>query len=125
MCIGVGAAECEDLLHLTLAKGDYSGSSSADNYGEEHSSSAVLTFAFEYSTSDDPSKAGNSSDMFLTPSLNIKFSESANISFDTAACSGASKTIYTWSLDSPSNVPVCLLLACLLFRIYSLSIVFG
>ncbi len=78
------------------------------NRGEEHSTSTTISYSFEYTTSDDIEKAGNRSDMFLTPSLNVKFSKSAEISFDKAACSAASKEIVTWSLDSESNVPVCL-----------------
>ncbi len=44
--------------------------------------------------------------MFLTPSLNIKFAKSAEISFDKASCAAGYKEIVTWSLDSESNVPV-------------------
>ncbi len=76
-------------------------------YGKEQSSSATVAFSFEYTTSDDVEKAGNRSDMFLTPSLNIKFSKSARISFDKVSCLVEYKEIFTWSLDSESNVPVC------------------
>jgi hypothetical protein len=88
--------------------GPYFGISKSWNHGEEHSTSATYSYSFEYTTSDDIEKAGNRSDMFLTPSLNVKFSKSAEISFDKAACSPAYKEIVTWSLSSESNVPVCL-----------------
>ncbi len=82
--------------------------SNAWNNAHETSTSSTVTYSFEYSTSDDIEKAGNRSDMFLTPSLNVKFAKSAEISFDKAVCSAAYKEIVTWSLDSESNVPVCL-----------------
>jgi hypothetical protein len=88
--------------------GPYFSISKSWNHGEEHSASTTISYSFEYTTSDDIEKAGNRSDMFLTPSLNVKFSKSAEISFDKAACSAAYKEIVTWSLDSESNVPVSL-----------------
>ena len=78
------------------------------NNAHESSTSSTVMYSFEYTTSDDIEKAGNRSDMFLTPSLNVKFAKSAEISFDKAACSAAYKEIVTWSLDSESNVPVCI-----------------
>ncbi len=87
--------------------GGYFGISKSWSYGEEHSTSATLSYSFEYTTSDDIEKAGNRSDMFLTPSLNIKFSKSADISFDLAACAASYLEVVTWSPDSESNVPVC------------------
>jgi hypothetical protein len=106
-CLGVGAETCKDLALAEGMVGPYFSLAHSWNSGEEHSSSAVVTYSFEYTTSDDIEKAGNRSDMFLTPSLNVKFAKSADISFDKAACSAAYKEIVTWSLDSESNVPVC------------------
>ncbi len=80
--------------------------SSAWNNAHESSTSSTVTYSFEYTTSDDIEKAGNRSDMFLTPSLNVKFAKSAEVSFDKASCSAGYKEIVTWSLDSESNVPV-------------------
>ncbi len=78
-------------------------------HSSENTTVATLTYSFQYTTSDDIEKAGNRSDMFLTPSLNVKFSKSADISFDKTSCAAASKEIVTWSLDSEANVPVCYL----------------
>jgi hypothetical protein len=85
----------------------YVGETHTRSYGNEHATSATLGFSFEYTTSGDIEKAGNRSDMFLTPSLNVKFAKSAEISFDKASCAAGYKEIVTWSLDSESNVPVC------------------
>jgi hypothetical protein len=106
-CAGLGFAVCTSLAKTEGMVGPYFSISKSWNHGEEHSTSASVTYSFEYTTSDDIEKAGNRSDMFLTPSLNVKFSKSAEISFDKAACSAAYKEIVTWSLDSESNVPVC------------------
>ncbi len=91
--------------------GGYFGYAKSSGKGEEHSSGTAITYSFEYTTSDDIEKAGNRSDMFLTPSLNVKFSKSAEITFNKASCSAAYKEIVSWSLDSESNVPVRFCLA--------------
>ncbi len=106
-CAGLGFAFCSTLTKIEGMVGPYFSISKSWNYGEEHSTSATVTYSFEYTTSDDIEKAGNRSDMFLTPSLNVKFSKSADISFDKTSCTAAYKEIVSWSLDSESNVPVC------------------
>ncbi len=81
----------------------------------QHTDTATLSFVYDYATSDDSSLAGNKSDMFLTPALNVKFSKSALIAFSASTCGATSQEIVTWSLDSDSNVPVShLYLFCLL-----------
>jgi hypothetical protein len=78
------------------------------DHTHEVSSSNTVSLGLEYSyvTTSNPYIPGRWGDMFLTPSLNVKFAKSALISFDPTACGGASKEIVTWSLDSPTNVPV-------------------
>jgi hypothetical protein len=71
-----------------------------------HTDTAVLTLASDYATSNSSFLAGNQSDMFLTPALNVKFSKSALIAFSASTCGATSQEIVTWSLDSDSNVPV-------------------
>ncbi len=106
-CVGVAASTCVKVTDILGGVTAYVGHTRTVSYSNEHSTSASFAYSFEYTTSDDIEKAGNRSDMFLTPSLNVKFSKSAEISFDKAACSAAYKEIVTWSLDSESNVPVC------------------
>jgi hypothetical protein len=72
----------------------------------ESSDTVALTYTFDYATSSASQLAGNKSTMFLTPALNVKFSKSNNISFDSIACAGTKKEVITWSLDSEKNQPV-------------------
>jgi hypothetical protein len=106
-CVGLAAYVCTQLASVEGVLATYYGRANTDTDGKEQSSSATIAYSFEYTTSDDIEKAGNRSDMFLTPSLNIKFSKSAQISFDKISCLVECKEIFTWSLDSESNVPVC------------------
>ncbi len=76
------------------------------SFDSESSHSVSLTYTFDYATSSTAQLAGNKSDMFLTPALNVKFSKSDNITFDSIACTGSSKEVITWSLDSEKNQPV-------------------
>ena len=105
-CAGLGYATCTTTFEISFGMGTTIDQTQTRSYAKEHSSSAGIGLSFEYTTSDDIEKAGNRSDMFLTPSLNVKFSKSADISFNKASCSAAYKEIVTWSLDSESNVPV-------------------
>ncbi len=106
MCAGLGVATCQKVGKVAVDLGFSLDISTDLSWTSESSNSVTLEFTYSYTTSDSadiPSKLG---DMFLTPSLNVKFSKSALISFDPINCAGASKEIITWSLDSPSNVPV-------------------
>jgi hypothetical protein len=105
-CKGLGLEVCDNLLSIHTHVSGYFDLTRSSTQSSEHTSSATLSYSFDYTTSDDIEKAGNRSDMFLTPSLNVKFSKSADITFNKATCSAAYKEIVTWSLDSESNVPV-------------------
>ncbi len=106
MCFGLGASVCKDAVEfdghlagrvaITKTWSDY-------NY---YTDTAAVTLTNDYETSDSTSLAGNKSDMFLTPALNVKFSKSALIAFSASTCGATSQDIVTWSLDSDSNVPV-------------------
>jgi hypothetical protein len=105
-CAGFLAYFCKDVAE---AEGSLGGSVAITKTGSkysEHTDAAVVTLSYDYSTSDDSSLAGNKSDMFLTPALNVKFSKSALIAFSASTCGATSQEIVTWSLDSDKNVPV-------------------
>jgi hypothetical protein len=104
MCAGVGVAVCTKQFKTDGSANAYYTQVKSNNNGEETSTSATVTYSFEYTTSDDIEKAGNRSDMFLTPSLNVKFSKSAEISLNKATCAVAYKEIVTWNLESETNV---------------------
>ena len=73
---------------------------------QESDTTVAVTYDFSYETSADPEDAGPMSDMFLIPAMNIVYSKSVLIGFDTVGCAGTTKDIYTWSLSSPKNFPV-------------------
>ena len=105
-CAGLGLSFCTTIASVDTSLTAAVSKIQSRVYGEEHTTSATLGFSFEYTTSDDIEKAGNRSDMFLTPALNVKFAKSAEITFDKASCAAGYKEIVTWSLDSETNVPV-------------------
>jgi hypothetical protein len=109
-CIGLGAAICSRIAQVSSSVTGYVGTTYTKSYGNEQATAVSVSFSFEYTTSEDIEKAGNRSDMFLTPSLNVKFAKSAEIGFDKASCSATYKEIVTWNLDSESNVPVRLII---------------
>jgi hypothetical protein len=85
-CAGIAVEACTKLTKAEGLIGGYFAFSHSATSGDEHSSSSTVTFSFEYTTSDDIEKAGARSDMFLTPSLNVKFSKSAEITFNKTSC---------------------------------------
>jgi hypothetical protein len=105
-CDGVGIAVC---LKMQEIEGHVIGYTDIVNTwasAHESSTAATISYSYEYTTSDDPETAGKKADVFLTPALNVKFSKSANISFDLKTCTASAVEIITWSLDSEKNVPV-------------------
>jgi hypothetical protein len=107
VCVGLGASFCKDVAEVEGSLGGSVAITKTWSKYDEHTDAAVLSLSYDYSTSDDSSLAGNKSDMFLTPALNVKFSKSALIAFSASTCGATSQDIVTWSLDSDSNVPVC------------------
>jgi hypothetical protein len=107
LCTGLGVATCKKIGDIAI---DFTlGLDANFKYSRSSSTSNEVTLAFEYTyaTSTSPFIPSKLGDMFLLPSLNIKFTKSALIAFDPATCAGNSTDVLTWSLDSPANVPVC------------------
>jgi hypothetical protein len=105
-CAGALAMFCNKVSEAEGTAGAYYSRHEGEGMETEKSSSAALQFSFEYTTSDDPEKAGKVSDMFLTPSLNIAFAESENVNLDMAKCRFKADSITTWSLQGERNLPV-------------------
>jgi hypothetical protein len=84
----------------------YFDASQSESHKGELSVGIYFTYSFDYTTSDDAEAAGNRSDVFLIPSLDIWLAKSAHISLNKTTCSGGYEEIRTWSLDSVSTVPV-------------------
>ncbi|EGD82345.1 hypothetical protein PTSG_03009 [Salpingoeca rosetta] len=107
LCVGLGAANC---INLVTAKSspvtimaettNLFGTKDADDNEE---TGKVWSFEIDVATSEAAVLAGERSDMFLVPALNVVFLDTYTISFDKATC-GASKSKRTkWSLASKEN----------------------
>ena len=107
VCAGLFATVCKKIGDGTvLVQPTFDGVWSSDIVQETDNTVAV-TYDFSYATSADPEDAGPMSDMFLVPAMNIVYSKSVLIGFDSTGCAGTTTDIYTWSLSSPKNFPVC------------------
>ncbi len=114
-CIGAFAMFCTKLSKVEGFVTPRVAITNTWTFLKQHSDTTTVTLTYDYATSDDSSLAGNKSDMFLTPALNVKFSKSALIAFSASTCAGTSQEVTTWNLASDSNVPVCYLyMFCLL-----------
>jgi hypothetical protein len=107
VCLGFGSSFCKDAVETEGHIGTRLVVAKKWTDEDTFSNSAKLTYSYKYTTSNALESTGRNADMFLTPSLNVKFSISDQITFDASTCAGSSKSITTWSLDSDSNVPVC------------------
>jgi hypothetical protein len=104
--VGFGASSCIDVASREGFLNSRVAITNTWSHYNSHTDTAVLTLVNDYATSNTSFLAGNKSDMFLTPALNVKFSKSALIAFSASTCGATSQEIVTWSLDSDSNVPV-------------------
>ncbi|EGD79681.1 hypothetical protein PTSG_10665 [Salpingoeca rosetta] len=106
-CVGLGAAVCTTVadtestpFKITVDQTHTFGSMDPeDNYGSER----VWSFAIELTTSDDPGTAGEKSDMFLVPALNVVWLETEEVSFDVEQCQASKETKVKWSLEGQDN----------------------
>ena len=102
----MGIAVCKKTGEIqVLFQESYDGVRTSDIVQESDTTVAV-TYDFSYATSANPKDAGPMSDMFLVPAMNIVYSKSVLIGFDSVGCAGTTKDIFTWSLSSPKNFPV-------------------
>ena len=106
ICAGLGIANCNKVGDVSADLGPTIDLAVKFTKSSSDSTGVTIGFDYSYSTTSNPYIPGKLGDMFLTPSLNVKFSKSALISFNPTTCAGSSREIITWSLDSPSNVPV-------------------
>ncbi|EGD77163.1 hemagglutinin/amebocyte aggregation factor [Salpingoeca rosetta] len=106
-CVGLGAAVCTKVadtestpFKLTVDQTHTFGNMDPDdNYGTER----VWSFEIELTTSDDVMTAGERSDMFLVPALNVVWLETEEVSFDVEQCQAAKETKVKWSLEGQDN----------------------
>ncbi|EGD74786.1 hypothetical protein PTSG_07019 [Salpingoeca rosetta] len=106
-CVGLGAAVCTKVadtestpFKLTVDQTHTFGNMDPDdNYGTER----VWSFEIELTTSDDVMLAGERSDMFLVPALNVVWMETEEVSFDVEQCRASKETKVKWSLEGQDN----------------------
>ncbi len=107
ICLGLGIATCKKIGNIAVDFGATMDFSTSFTTSTDSSNSVSIGFTYTYTTSSSPFIPSKLGDMFLTPSLNVKFSKSAQISLNRTTCAAAYREIISWSLDSPSNMPVC------------------
>ncbi len=107
ICLGLGIATCKKAGEINYGFGGSIDYATTATTTTDRGNSVSIGFTYTYTTSSNPFIPSKLGDMFLTPSLNVKFSKSAEITLDRATCAAAYKEIISWSLDSPSNMPVC------------------
>ncbi|EGD75040.1 hypothetical protein PTSG_12565 [Salpingoeca rosetta] len=106
-CTGLGAAVCTKVsdtestpFKISLDQLD---SINSKNPDDNYNSERVWSFAIELTTSDDVMTAGEKSDMFLVPALNVVWLETEEVSFDVEQCQAAKETKVKWSLEGQEN----------------------
>ncbi|EGD74967.1 hypothetical protein PTSG_07192 [Salpingoeca rosetta] len=110
LCVGLGAANCINLVKTKTApvtiQADntnlWGGKDADDNRDTEQ----VWSFSIDVATSDEPMLAGEQSDMFLVPSLNVLFLDTDVVDFDASTCEVTKSLKTTWSLEAEENKEV-------------------
>ncbi|EGD77107.1 hypothetical protein PTSG_07442 [Salpingoeca rosetta] len=101
-CINLVSVKSTPYTFQTETTNLFGGQSPDDNFNREQ----VWSFTIDVTTSDDPMLAGEKSDMFLVPALNVVFLDTDVISFNTTTCSVNRSLTTTWSLDPEANEQV-------------------
>ncbi|EGD80412.1 hypothetical protein PTSG_11057 [Salpingoeca rosetta] len=101
-CINLVSVKSTPYTFQTKTTNLFGGQSPDDNFNREQ----VWSFTIDVTTSDEPMIAGEQSDMFLVPALNVVFLDTDVISFNTTTCSVNRSLTTTWSLDPEANEQV-------------------
>jgi len=113
VCAGMGVSSCKDAIKDVNQWDTHVGGGADFETRNEVESSKVATFTttWTYTTSADPWNAGNQSDVFLVPNLNVKFKEVRVVTWANATCA-KNETKLKFALDSPDNKPAIGFLSC-------------
>jgi hypothetical protein len=104
-CAGLGVMVCTNIIETTVKGGvSLAGGSEFTTAFNENQNTASYTTMWSYTTSVDPWSAGTSSDVFLVPSLNVKFKDITEIMWDATRCAYTEQKL-KFALDSPENKP--------------------
>ena len=101
-CINLVKAKTEPVTIMAETTNLFGGRPADKN----HETEQTWSFSLDVETSDNEMLAGESSDMFLVPALNVIFLDTDVISFDTETCEVSKSRTTTWSLDSDENTEV-------------------
>ncbi|CAB9515004.1 Cupin superfamily protein [Seminavis robusta] len=106
-CAGLGLQFCFKTFAVS-GDGLAGGMDSDDidyKYHNEHMFTSEYTTTWSYTTSDDPMLAGQNSDVFVVPNLNVLFSETLNFKFHPETCSTNVTTETKFNLEDKKNKP--------------------
>lgn len=106
-CAGLGAMACKAVFE-TEVKGNIGGEVTGKTKvtQNEDSYTSEFTTTWSYSTSDNPMKAGRSSDVIVIPNLNVQYHNVEKIAFyPDDACMVNATEIVKFSLTDPGNKP--------------------
>ena len=105
LCAGLGVSLCKETYEFSIgARVGFQQERMRATLKASRNKDSSLTLSTTYTlqTSTDPGTPSNH--VFLTPILNVKYSETANIQFNVSNCSATRDNIITWSLTAQDNV---------------------
>lgn len=105
-CIGaLGLSFCQNAAGIDIeAHGGLDLDAGYGDYGST-SNTGSLDITWSYSTSDYDAVPGRQSDVFLVPSLNLKFSNTLSIEVDPETCAASEDTELIWQFEGDANQP--------------------
>ncbi|EGD77307.1 hypothetical protein, variant [Salpingoeca rosetta] len=107
LCVGLGAASCINLLTAKTAPvtimAETTNLFGTKDGNDNYETDKVWSFGLDVSTSKAAVLAGERSDMFLVPALNVMFLDTDIVEFDAATCDVTLRTETMWSLAPGAN----------------------
>jgi hypothetical protein len=98
ICAGLGIASCNLIVQGGASAALVSEGSSGTSISSSDEFAASIAFGFSYETSGEPDLAGHDSTMFLVPALNIVFTKSLLVKYDSKMCIAIGTEVTAWSL---------------------------
>jgi hypothetical protein len=104
-CVGLGAMACVKILESEAQGGvTVKAGYKATLHKDEATKTASYTTTWSYKTGTNPWSAGKSSDVFLVPSLEVKFKNIKEVKWDLVQCASMQEKM-KFSLDAADNKP--------------------
>ncbi|EGD76248.1 hypothetical protein PTSG_11664 [Salpingoeca rosetta] len=102
LCVKSSDVDTTPVFIRTDLAMDWASADPEDNY----MTGQTMAFEISLTTSDDVMTAGEKSDMFLVPALNVVWLETEEVSFDVEQCQASKQTKVKWSLEGQDNTEV-------------------